>query len=113
MKETRRTKKQRWGCHALPARFAKRKFPSDSNYQMTNKNMMNRKNPNLGCQTTFKLSNTWGLQSNNYAKFATTPHWHSTVVVEQITQRFHWKMERARKTVDKQFQINLHTTSVD
>jgi hypothetical protein len=48
MKETRKMRKQRWGRLALPIGFAKRKYPRDSNYLMTNKNTMDRKNLILG-----------------------------------------------------------------
>jgi hypothetical protein len=92
MKKTRMNK-QRWGRHTLPAGFAKCKYPSDSNYHMTKKNTMDRRNPNLGYQTTSKLSKYWGLQSNNYAKLAATPRRRNTVLVEQITQRIHRKLE--------------------
>jgi hypothetical protein len=61
----------------------------------------------LSCQ------NTWGLQSNNDAKLAATPHWRSMVLVEQVTQRIHWKFERASKAVHEQLSINLYTTSIN
>jgi hypothetical protein len=46
---------------------------------------------------------TRGLQSKNYAKFASTPHRRRTVLVEKITQRIHWKLEWARKIVHWKF----------
>jgi hypothetical protein len=55
MKETMRTKKQRWGRRALPTGFAKHN-PRDLNYLTTSKSMMDHRNPNHGCQTTSKLS---------------------------------------------------------
>jgi hypothetical protein len=54
-----------------------------------------------------------GLQSNSYAKFAATPHRCNAILVEQVIQRVHWKLEQARKAVYEQFQINLHTTSIN
>jgi hypothetical protein len=34
-----------------------------------------------------------GLQSSSYAKFVVTPHQRSTILVEQITQQIHQKLE--------------------
>jgi hypothetical protein len=34
--------------YALPEGFTERGYPKDSNYHMTNKNMMGRKNPSCG-----------------------------------------------------------------
>jgi hypothetical protein len=55
-KETMRTKKQRWGHHALPTGFAKHKYPRNLSYHMISKNMMEHRNPSHGCQIIFKLS---------------------------------------------------------
>jgi hypothetical protein len=50
MKKTTRTKKRKWARYALPKGFAERGYPKDSNYHMTSKNMMGRKNPSCGYQ---------------------------------------------------------------
>jgi hypothetical protein len=57
--------------------------------------------------------NTSGLQSNSNAKFTAIPHRRSMVLVEQITRRIHWKLERAGKSVDVKFSINLHATNIN
>jgi hypothetical protein len=57
--------------------------------------------------------NTRGLQSKNYAKLAATPHRRNAVLVEQVTRRVRWKLEQARKLVYEEFQINLHTASIN
>jgi hypothetical protein len=46
--------RKRWARYALPAGFAKRGYPKDSNYHMTSKNMMGHKNQPYGCQITYK-----------------------------------------------------------
>jgi hypothetical protein len=38
-------------------------------------------------------------QGNSNAKFATTPHWRSKVIVEQTTKRNNWKLGGAHKTI--------------
>jgi hypothetical protein len=56
---------------------------------------------------------TWGLKGNRNAKLATIPHWRSTVLVKQVTLRFHRKLGRARKTVHRQLPINIHATRLN
>jgi hypothetical protein len=46
-------------------------------------------------------------QRNSYAKFATTPHLHSKVMVEQIRKRNHWKLGRPHEVIYKQFQVDI------
>jgi hypothetical protein len=48
MREIMRMKKLRWEHHALPGGFAGQKYPRDSSYLMISKNMVDRRNPNLG-----------------------------------------------------------------
>jgi hypothetical protein len=38
-------------------------------------------------------------QGNSNAKFATTPHWCSKVMVEQTRKRNNWKLGAAHKTI--------------
>jgi hypothetical protein len=57
--------------------------------------------------------NTRGLKGNSNVKFAATPHRRSTVLVKQVTRRFHQKLGRARVAIHKQLPINVHTTSVN
>jgi hypothetical protein len=52
--EIMRTRKNKWGCYALPEGFAECRYPKDSNYPTTSKSMMGHKNPNYGCQIIFK-----------------------------------------------------------
>jgi hypothetical protein len=40
-------------------------------------------------------------KGNSNAKFATTPHRHSKVMVEQIRKRNNWKLGGTHKTVHK------------
>jgi hypothetical protein len=49
-----RTRKLRWGLPALPAGFTKCKYPRDSSYHMTNRCMMDYRNPNHGYQMIFR-----------------------------------------------------------
>jgi hypothetical protein len=53
-KATTRTRKQRWGRHALPTGFTERKYPRVSNYLMISKNMTDHKNLNHGYPTIFR-----------------------------------------------------------
>jgi hypothetical protein len=46
--------KKRWARYALPAGFAEHGYPKDSSCHMISKNMMGRKNPRYGYQTTCK-----------------------------------------------------------
>jgi hypothetical protein len=48
MKGTMKKKKQRWGHHALPTGFAKRKCPKDSSYLTISKSTTDHRNMNLG-----------------------------------------------------------------
>jgi hypothetical protein len=38
-------------------------------------------------------------KGNSNAKLATTPHWHSKVMVEQVRARNNWKLGETHKTV--------------
>jgi hypothetical protein len=53
-KKIKKTTKKRWARYALPAGFAEREYPKDSSYHTIIKNMMGRKNPRYGYQTTCK-----------------------------------------------------------
>jgi hypothetical protein len=53
-KKITKTIKKRWARYALPAGFAKREYPKDSSCRTIKKNMMGRKNPLYGYQTTSK-----------------------------------------------------------
>jgi hypothetical protein len=44
--------KRKWARYALPEGFAEREYPKDSNYHTISRNMMGRKNPDYGYQTT-------------------------------------------------------------
>jgi hypothetical protein len=68
--------------------------------------MMGRKNMNYGCQTIFKPLKSRGLKGNRNAKLAATPHWRSTVLVKQVTRRFHPKLGE----LEKQFTNNFRST---
>jgi hypothetical protein len=46
-------------------------------------------------------------KGNNNAKFATTPHRRSKVMVEQIRNRNNWKLGRTHKTIHEQLQVNI------
>jgi hypothetical protein len=46
--------KKKWARYALLAGFAERGYPKDSSCHTINKNMMGRKNPLYGYQTTCK-----------------------------------------------------------
>jgi hypothetical protein len=54
MRKTTRMKIRKWGRYALPEGFIECGYPKDSSYHMTSRNMMGRKNPDYGYQTTFK-----------------------------------------------------------
>jgi hypothetical protein len=41
-------------------------------------------------------------ETNSYAKFATTPHRRSKVMVEQIRERNYWKLGRSHEAIYKQ-----------
>jgi hypothetical protein len=47
-------KEKEMGALCLPEGFAERGYPKDSNYHMTSKNMMGRKNPSCGYQIIFR-----------------------------------------------------------
>jgi hypothetical protein len=51
-------------------------------------------------------------KSNGNAKFTTTPHRRSTVLVEYPTQRIHWKLGRTRKPICKKFPFDIQAPSV-
>jgi hypothetical protein len=55
MSMTMKTRKSRWGRHALPAGFAEHKYPKDSSYLTINRNTKDRKRPSHGYQTIFRL----------------------------------------------------------
>jgi hypothetical protein len=80
---------------------------------MTSNNMMDHKNPSYGCQIILSCKNTRGFKGDSNAKLAASPHWRSTVLVKQVTQRFHRKLWQARKSIHKQFPLNVHVSSVN
>jgi hypothetical protein len=47
-------KRRKWGRYVLPEGFAEHGYPKDSSYHTTSRNMMSRKIPDYGYQTTFK-----------------------------------------------------------
>jgi hypothetical protein len=53
-----------------------------------------------------------GNKSDCNAKFAATPHWRSTVLVEYPTQRIHWKLGRTQKPIHKKFSFNVQAPSI-
>jgi hypothetical protein len=57
-------------------------------------------------------TNTQRNKSNGHAKFAVTPHRHSTVLVEYSTQRFYWELGRTREPIRKKFSLNIRMPSV-
>jgi hypothetical protein len=46
-------------------------------------------------------------QRNSYAKFVTTPHRRSKVMVEQIREINYWKLERSHEAIYKQLQVDI------
>jgi hypothetical protein len=46
-------------------------------------------------------------KGNSNAKFATTPHRRSKVMVEQFRNRNDWKLGRTHKTVHEQLQVDI------
>jgi hypothetical protein len=58
------------------------------------------------------VKNTQRNKSNGNAKFAVTPHWRSTVLVEYSTQQFHQKLGRTREPIRKKFSLNVQTTNI-
>jgi hypothetical protein len=46
-------------------------------------------------------------QRNSYAKFATTPHRRSKVMVEKIRERNYWKLGRSHEAIYKQLQVDI------
>jgi hypothetical protein len=50
---------------------------------------------------------------NGNAKFATTPHRSSKVMVEQIIKRNNWKLGGTHKTVHEQLQVDIQAASID
>jgi hypothetical protein len=68
MKEIMKTRKKKLEHYALPEGFAERRYPKDSSYLTTNKNMMDHKNPNYGCQTVFKPFKYSGAQGQPQCK---------------------------------------------
>jgi hypothetical protein len=46
-------------------------------------------------------------KGNSNAKFATTPHRRSKVMVEQIRNGNNWKLGRTHKIVHEQLQVNI------
>jgi hypothetical protein len=57
--------------------------------------------------------NTRGLERNNNAELAATPHRRSAVMVKQARERNNWKLGQTQKAVYKQFQLNLQATSIN
>jgi hypothetical protein len=54
-----------------------------------------------------------GLERDNNADPAATPHWRGAVMVRQARERNNWKLGRTQKAVYKQLQFDLHATSVN
>jgi hypothetical protein len=111
-KKIMKTTKKRWARYALLAGFAERGYPKDSSCHTISKNMMGCKNPRYGYQTTWKQYKYSEEQERRPCKFAVTPHWRSTVLVEYYTQRFHWELGRTGKPIRKKFLLNIQTPSV-
>jgi hypothetical protein len=57
--------------------------------------------------------NTRGLERDNNAKLAATPHRCGAVMVRQVRERNDWKLGRTQKAVYKYFQFDLQTTSIN
>jgi hypothetical protein len=52
-------------------------------------------------------------QRNCNAKFATTPHRRSKVMVEQTRERNYWKLGRSHEAIYKQLQIDIQAAGID
>jgi hypothetical protein len=52
-------------------------------------------------------------QRNSNAKFATTPHRRSKVMVEQAKERNYWKLGRPHKAIHKQLQVNIQAAGIN
>jgi hypothetical protein len=52
-------------------------------------------------------------QRNSNAKFATTPHRRSKVMVEQTRERNYWKLGRPHKAIHEQLQIDIEAAGIN
>jgi hypothetical protein len=68
MKEIMKMRKKKWERYALHKGFVESRYPKDSSYLTTSKNMMDHKNPNYGCQTIFKPLKYPGAQGQPQCK---------------------------------------------
>jgi hypothetical protein len=57
--------------------------------------------------------NTSGLKRDSNAEPTATPHRRGMVMVRQAKQGDNWKLGRTHKTVHKQLQFGLQTTSIN
>jgi hypothetical protein len=65
--------KKRWARYALPAGFAKCRYPKDSSFCTINKNMMVSRTHSMVIRLPASSTNTRRNKSNGHAKFAVTP----------------------------------------
>jgi hypothetical protein len=52
-------------------------------------------------------------QRNNNAKFATTPHRRSKVMVEETRERDYWKLGRPHEAIHKQLQVEIQAADIN
>jgi hypothetical protein len=57
--------------------------------------------------------NTRGLERDNNAKLAATPHRRGTIMVRQARERNNWKLGQTQKAVHKQLQFDLQETIIN
>jgi hypothetical protein len=50
---------------------------------------------------------------NSNAKFATTPHRRSKVMVKQTRERNYWKLGRSHEAIHKQLQVDIQDAGID
>jgi hypothetical protein len=103
---------KRWAHYALPAGFAKRGYPKDSNYHTININMMGRKSYPVVIGLFAGSADIRGNKSDCNAKFAVKPHRRSMVLVEYPTQQINWKLGRTQKPIRKKFSFNIQAPSI-
>jgi hypothetical protein len=113
MKEITKTKRKKWGHYVLPEVFAERRYPKGLSCRMTSKNMMDHRSRVMVVRLSSSCQNTWGLKGDSNAKLAATPHRRSMVLVKQVTRRFYRKLGRARKSIYKQFPLNIYAASIN
>jgi hypothetical protein len=89
-----------------------REYPKDLNYRTISKSMMGHKNLDCGYQTTFRQYKYSEEQEQRDAKFATTPHRRSTVLVKHFTYRIHLKLGRTRKPIRKKLSFDVQAPNI-